>query len=286
MATRYQFPARYLEIARQAVGDWVVYREPQRNGGRLAYIGVARVVRIEPDPARADHHYALMSDYLPFDRPVPMSSGGLFYEKRLRGVPPDRRGVALHGKAVRLIGDDEFGALARVGLSETLDPANALRLGLDPRSADGGALELVRAPPDEQERRVEAMLVNRTIRDAAFRRAVLDAYDSRCAVTGLRIVNGGGKAEAQAAHVVPVSEGGPDVIQNGIALSATVHWLFDRHLISLTDDYGLLVSHNKVPEPLRGLFARQHERVRLPGDRKLWPHLAYVQRHRERFASG
>ena len=72
----------------------------------------------------------------------------------------------------------------------------------------------------------------------------------------------------------------------GIALSATVHWLFDRHLISLTDDYGLLVSHNKVPKPLRGLFARQHERVHLPRDRNLWPHLAYVQRHRERFASG
>ncbi|WP_409566580.1 HNH endonuclease [Rhizobium leguminosarum] len=25
---------------------------------------------------------------------------------------------------------------------------------------------------------------------------------------------------------MPVDEGGPDVVQNGIALSATVHWLF------------------------------------------------------------
>jgi putative restriction endonuclease len=33
-----------------------------------------------------------------------------------------------------------------------------------------------------------------------------------------------------------VAEGGPDVVQNGIALSATAHWLFDRHLIALTDD--------------------------------------------------
>jgi putative restriction endonuclease len=44
-------------------------------------------------------------------------------------------------------------------------------------------------------------------------------------------------------------------VQNGLALSGTVHWLFDRHLISLTDDYRLLVSHNKVPAELRGLFA-------------------------------
>ena len=286
IAHRYHFPATYLEVARQAVGDWIIYREPQRNGGRRAYVGVARVQRIEPDPGSAKRHYAAMSDYLPFDSPVPMSRDDLFYEKRLRGVLPSRRGVALQGKSVRLIGDDEFGAIARAGLSETLDPANAIRLGLNAGTADEGVLKLVRAPPEEQERRVEAMLVNRVIRDAAFRLAVLDAYDSRCAVTGLRIVNGGGKAEAQAAHVLPVADGGPDVVQNGIALSGTVHWLFDRHLISLTDDYGLLVSHNKVPEALRGLFARQQERIHLPGDRNLWPHLAYVQRHRERFAAG
>src|ERR1700726_2622762 len=82
-----------------------------------------------------------------------------------------------------------------------------------------------------------------------------------------------------------VSQGGPDVVQNGIALSATVHWLFDRHLISLTDDLGLLVSHNKVPSELRPLFARQLDRIHLPADRRLWPHPAYVRRHREGFAA-
>ncbi|MDE2357529.1 MAG: HNH endonuclease, partial [Alphaproteobacteria bacterium] len=42
---RYHFPARsnYLEAARDAVGDWVLFREPQRNGGRRAYIATARV---------------------------------------------------------------------------------------------------------------------------------------------------------------------------------------------------------------------------------------------------
>jgi putative restriction endonuclease len=75
------------------------------------------------------------------------------------------------------------------------------------------------------------------------------------------------------------------VIQNGIALSATVHWLFDRHLISLTDDLGLLVSHNKVPAQLRGLFDRQMQRIHLPKNRSLWPHPSYVKRHREAFAN-
>jgi len=81
-----------------------------------------------------------------------------------------------------------------------------------------------------------------------------------------------------------VFSGGPDVVQNGLALSGTVHWLFDRHLISLTDDYRLLVSHNKVPSELRGLFARQMDRVNLPKDARLWPHPTYIARHREAFS--
>jgi putative restriction endonuclease len=125
--------------------------------------------------------------------------------------------------------------------------------------------------------------VNRKIRDANFRRHVCEAYDDRCAVTGLRIINGGGRSEVQAAHIWGVGEGGPDVVQNGIALSGTIHWLFDRHLISLTDEYRLLVSHNKVPSELRVLFERQLDRIHLPKDKRLWPHPTYIERHRERF---
>jgi putative restriction endonuclease len=119
--------------------------------------------------------------------------------------------------------------------------ANAVRLELDSKHVDARTLSLLDAPVEEQERRIEQILVNRKIRDASFRRQVCDAYDNICAVTKFRIVNGGGKAEVQAAHIWPVAAGGPDVIQNGIALSGTAHWLFDRHLISLTDDYRLLV---------------------------------------------
>ncbi|MGE4078360.1 MAG: HNH endonuclease, partial [Reyranella sp.] len=99
--------------------------------------------------------------------------------------------------------------------------------------------------------------MNRKVREANFRRHVCEAYDNTCAVTGLRILNGGGKAEVQAAHIWSVANGGPDVVQNGLALSATAHWLFDRHLISLTDDYGLLVSHNRIPSELQALFQKQ-----------------------------
>ncbi|MFI5012966.1 MAG: HNH endonuclease [Hyphomicrobiales bacterium] len=186
---------------------------------------------------------------------------------------------------MRQLDDLDFAAIVRTGLSETLAPANAIRLELDPEHTNQETLSLLQAPIEEQERRIEQILLNRKVRDASFRRQVCDAYDDQCAVTRLRIINGGGKAEVQAAHIWPVTEGGPDVVQNGIALSGTVHWLFDRHLISLTDDYRLLISHNKVPPQLRELFGKQMERIHLPMDARLWPHPAYIARHREAFGA-
>jgi len=282
---RYHVPKQYLDIARQAEGDWVVYRETRKGGGRQAYFAVARFVRLEPDPANPGWHFAIMADYLPFDAVVPLRSAQGFYESFLGAVADSSKiGIVLRGKSIRTIPDAEFAVIVRAGLSRTLSPENAVQLGLDPQHVGTDVRELLQAPIEVQQRRIAEILTSRLIRDAAFRGDVLDAYDNTCAVTGLRIVNGGGKVEVQAAHIWAVADGGPDVVQNGIALTATAHWLFDRHLISLTDDFGLLVSHNKVPSELRQLFSHHLERIRLPKDRTLWPHPAYVERHREKFA--
>jgi putative restriction endonuclease len=192
-------------------------------------------------------------------------------------------GRTLQGRSVRTISEIEFGDIVRAGLGETLAPANAVRLELDAAHADPETLALLSGPEEEQERKVVQILMNRKIRDASFRRKVCDAYDNTCAITGLRMINGGGKAEAQAAHIWSVADGGPDVVQNGLALSGTVHWLFDRHLISLTDEYGLLVSHNRVPSELRPLFQNQLKQIHLPKDKAFWPRPRYVQRHRAAF---
>jgi len=286
IARHYHFPSQYRSIAERLVGDRIVYREPRRNEGRQAYVAVARVLRIDPDPIQPGHSYAVVVDYRPFDRPVPFSSNGKYAEAPLRAVSdPSKVGAFLRGKSIRPLSDEDFAAIVRAGLRETLDPANSVRLELDEAHTDFDTLSLVQAPIEEQERRIEQILLNRKIRDASFRQQVCEAYDNQCAVTRLRIVNGFGRAEVQAAHIWPVAGGGPDVVQNGIALCGTAHWLFDRHLISLTNDYRLLISHNKVPQELQGLFAKQLDRIHLPSDKALWPHPAYIARHREAFAA-
>jgi putative restriction endonuclease len=286
VASRYHFPRRYLDVASKSVGDWVVFRRPRAGGGTKAYFAVGRVARIEPDPTSEGYYYATIVKFLPFDLPVPWLLDGRYSEAALRNLQKvSQIGLFLRGRSIRPLEEADFVDIVSQGLSETLDPRNAVKLGLDANSIDSSTAALLDTPPMERERRIVEMLINRKIRDASFRRNVCEAYGDRCTVTGLRIVNGGGRAEVQAAHIWSVGEGGPDTVQNGIALSATAHWLFDRHLISLTDDYGLLVSHNKVPAELRSLFERQTKRIHLPLEQRLWPRLSYVARHRDAFAN-
>ena len=282
---RYHFPNRYLREARKCIGDWIVYYEPRRGGGRQGYVAVARVSHIATDPVDAGSSYAYVADYLPFDGVVPFRRGLGYWENRLNAVEkPYLIGRELQDKSVRTVSDSEFGAITVAGLSRTLDPGPAQVHKHGGIEGDETVRSLIEAPREEQERRIVPMLVNRPFRDRAFRTWVVDAYEEMCAVTGLRIINGGGNAEVQAAHIWPVDDGGPDIVQNGIALSATCHWLFDRHLISLNEDYGLLVSHNRVPSEFRNLFANQLKRIHLPCDQRLWPRQEFVTRHRDKFA--
>lgn len=283
LTRHYQFPRRYRSIAGDAVGDWVVLRRPRADGGNLAYFAVARVADLEPDPHDPTLTFARLTDYLEFDQTVAWRHEGRYAEQALRDMPVGEVGVYLRGRSVRPLSDGDFAAIVSAGLAQTLAPDNAIRLGLVGVEEAAQPFEFDVVPGFDQVRRVEQILLSRKIRDANFRRHVCEAYDDRCAVTGLKIINGGGRSEVQAAHIWGVGEGGPDVVQNGLALSGTVHWLFDRHLISLTDDYRLLVSHNKVPAELRVLFERQMDRIHLPRDQRLWPHREYVARHREGF---
>jgi putative restriction endonuclease len=128
--------------------------------------------------------------------------------------------------------------------------------------------------------RVE-LYTSRPVRDRIFRKKVLEAYDCRCAITGLKFINGGGRAEVQAAHIKPVEANGPDIITNGIALSGTAHWMFDRGLISLSDDLDVLVSRqvNDV-ESVWGLVNKKR-RAAVPNNPAHRPHPSYLAWHRE-----
>jgi putative restriction endonuclease len=279
----YHFPRRYLGLVQQCVGDWIVLRRPRADGGNLAYFATAQVVAVDSDPGAPGMSYARLSGYLGFSEPAPWTYGGRYFEQALREMPPVQVGVYMRGRSVRLISDDDFANILMVGLGQAIDPRNAERLDVPPEALAAAADVLKSPPAAERDFRIVSVLNNRIIRDASFRADVYDAYDNRCAATGLQIFDNRGNSEVHAAHIWPVADGGPDVVQNGIALSATVHWLFDRHLISITDDYRLLIATDRVPPEFRALFERFGGQLNLPSDRKEWPHPYYLEKHREAF---
>lgn len=286
-AIRYHFPnAKYLPLAEQCVGDWVVYREPRDAGGSLAYFAVARVAEIIADPAAQSHSYALMADYLQFDTPVPFRSGGRYEEGALRDLPrPSDVGVSLRGRSIRALTQEDFASIVLKGLTETLAPENSIRLDLNHHSTDAEARSILYSAPEEKARRIEQILLNRRIRDANFRRSVLAAYNDTCAVTGLRIRDRGNMVETQAAHIVPVAAGGSDIVQNGIALCATAHWLFDRHLITVGEDLRLRVAHEHLPRQVLLLLKSLRGRLLLPENTRVGPAAKFLDHHRQRFAA-
>ncbi|MGH1574135.1 HNH endonuclease [Methylobacterium sp. P31] len=282
---RYHFPSRYLRTAIAAVGDWAVYYEPARENGRRAYVAVARVERIEPDIDQPGHYFAYIRDYLPFDMPIPLKGPLGYLEARLRQIEnPRDTGRALQGRSVRDLSEEDFRKIIKVGFGKTLAPDNEACLDSSQPQLDSGTAVLLPDPPAD--RIIERVLHNRIARDADFRRAVLDAYENTCAVTGLRIIDRGGRVEAQAAHIVPVAEGGLDIVQNGIALCATAHWLFDRHLISIDERWRLLVFENKVPASLQTIFVPAGAPIITPKEIAFWPRAAFLEQHRKRFFLG
>lgn len=125
------------------------------------------------------------------------------------------------------------------------------------------------------------VLASRIVRDRVFRRVVLRAYDERCAITGLKLINGGGRAEVDAAHIRPVEANGPDTVSNGIALSGTAHWMFDRGLIGLSDDLDILVSRQaNDPDQIRSFICKTG-RALPPLKSHERPHPHFLRWHRE-----
>jgi putative restriction endonuclease len=233
--TVYQFPDSYLSRATQMVGDWVIYMEPVK-AGRKGYHAVAKVDRITSDPSSPGMHLAIIdpNSYLDFDHNVPFQSGGDYPERSVLNEAGNVSGRAQ--AAVRPIPAEDFNRIVGLGLNmhDELLPRSDTELAL-------AAVAEEQAPYQFEQDRVQ-MLTMRTVRDRIFRTRVLKAYDRRCAFTGFQFINGGGRAEVEAAHIKAVEAKGPDVVRNGLALSGTVHWMFDRGLLTIADNAEILLS--------------------------------------------
>jgi putative restriction endonuclease len=117
---------------------------------------------------------------------------------------------------------------------------------------------------------------SRRVRDrigqAAFRQRVLGAYGYRCCVTRDSTVE-----VLEAAHIQPYINSESNHIQNGLALRADFHKLFDAGLITIDDDCHLVVSDHLKS---RTYTAYHGQEVLVPDDDSLKPSKEALKVHR------
>ncbi len=79
----------------------------------------------------------------------------------------------------------------------------------------------------------EYVISRRLKREEGFRRVVLDAYESRCAVCEFAVKLDGRSLALEAAHIKWHQASGPSEARNGLSLCALHHNLFDRGAFTL-----------------------------------------------------
>lgn len=87
-------------------------------------------------------------------------------------------------------------------------------------------------------------LYTRRKRDPKFRDRILRAYSYSCAICGFNVRLAHTLVGIEAAHIKWHQAGGPDTEENGIALCALHHKLFDRGVFTLSEERRMLVSQD------------------------------------------
>lgn len=156
----------------------------------------------------------------------------------------------------------------------------AVRISLNTEISSTGEVEkLTELVGTERQRIVQE--VSRYNRNGNFRKAVLNAYDNRCAVTRMQM------RLVDAAHIVPVrAEGGSDHVSNGVCLSPTIHRAYDNCLIYLDRDLTMRLNEEKASQlkndgidgGIDGFRALLDKPVHLPLDIDQRPKVEFIER--------
>jgi putative restriction endonuclease len=258
-----------LARAQRGESRQVAYNEiegPLRKA--LQYFGPPR--RNPPHPEypfwylRFDGFWELEGDGLPADNsgtPSPKK----FKENNVTGSVPQELWDELSGHR------HQIKTLAETVLEQfwpdTMHDDIAAFVGLDLSSGAGGA---------------------RARRDPAFREAVLRAYERRCAVCGYDGRLGDSLVGLEAAHIHFKQDHGRDAVDNGLALCALHHKIFDYGGIGLSEERRILVSQDFAGHEATRQFVLQFQGRPLQGPQadSMAPALDVVRWHQKNVFRG
>ena len=123
------------------------------------------------------------------------------------------------------------------------------------------------------------------VRGGVFKKEVPKIYNYTCCISGFRVDAGDNISMVDACHIIPFSEGFNDTISNGLSLCPNLHRAFDRGLISINNDFNVIVNKN-FSEPFQSTYnIKQFEgkRISLPSMGHHYPSVDSLVYHREKY---
>lgn len=145
-------------------------------------------------------------------------------------------------------------------------------------------LQILNESPVEYKREVVTSdEEERFVRNGVFKRVVPKIYNYTCCISGMRIIATREVQMIDACHIVPFSESYNDTIGNGISLSPTFHRAFDRFLITIDEEYNIIVSEHFVEKGNYSIRQLHGKKIILPQELKFYPSLENLKWHKEKF---
>jgi putative restriction endonuclease len=119
------------------------------------------------------------------------------------------------------------------------------------------------------------------VRGSIFKREVPKMYNYTCAISGMRIVSVSNTQMVDACHIKPFAESKDDTLGNGISLSPNFHRAFDRGLITISNDYKVIVSEHLVENQTPySLSQFNGQPILLPENKSNYPYIDNLEWHR------
>lgn len=120
------------------------------------------------------------------------------------------------------------------------------------------------------------------VRNGLFKKLVPKVYQNQCSFTGMKMSSTFNYNFIDACHIVPFALTQNDSVTNGIALCPNMHRAFDRGLLSIDENYRILVSNHLTEDTTHpyALTQLKGKKIILPKEQNHYPTQEALAWHR------
>ena len=185
-----------------------------------------------------------------------------------------------------LLSDPKSRSVIKSLLLDTYFPETKLHFIQSKTKGEGYIHDLADFILNEPEAQYKRILIQTEedifVRGSLFKKLVPKVYDSTCSFSGMRLESTFAHSFIDACHIKPFSISNEDTVSNGIALCPNLHRAFDRGLVSISNDYKIIISHHITENENHAYSLKQLEgrKIRLPFGERYYPSLENLEWHR------